>query len=254
MAWYYAENEQRVGPIDDDHFQRLVNEGTVGNATLVWREGMRDWAPYGTTGGVSSASAGTATAAYGGGDTRRAAIRCVECGRSFASDEVIEYQGAYVCATCKPIFVQRIREGGSLAGEFDYGGFWIRFLAKIIDGLVMTVANFVLTLPFGLVAPPDESVALAVALSMFFISVTIPIAYTTFLVGRFGATLGKMALGLKIVRSDGDRVSYLRALGRYFAEILSALILYIGYIMAAFDDEKRALHDHICDTRVIRVR
>ncbi len=59
-------------------------------------------------------------------------------------------------------------------------------------------------------------------------------------------------MGLRIVRSDGSRVSYLRALGRHFAEFISALILYIGYIMVAFDSEKRALHDHICDTRVIQ--
>jgi uncharacterized RDD family membrane protein YckC len=61
-----------------------------------------------------------------------------------------------------------------------------------------------------------------------------------------------MACGIKVVRPDGDRVSYARALGRYFAEILSGLILAIGYIMAAFDSEKRALHDHICSTRVVK--
>jgi uncharacterized RDD family membrane protein YckC len=45
-----------------------------------------------------------------------------------------------------------------------------------------------------------------------------------------------------------------RAFGRYFAKILSAIILGIGYIMVGFDSEKRGLHDMICDTRVIRVR
>jgi uncharacterized RDD family membrane protein YckC len=61
-----------------------------------------------------------------------------------------------------------------------------------------------------------------------------------------------MACKLKVVTADNDRVSYPRAFGRYFAEILSGLILLIGYIMAAFDDQKRTLHDRICDTRVIR--
>ena len=70
--------------------------------------------------------------------------------------------------------------------------------------------------------------------------------------GRFGATPGKMACGLKVVMADGGKVTYLRALGRAFSEILSGIILYIGYIMAGFDDEKRALHDRICDTRVIK--
>jgi uncharacterized RDD family membrane protein YckC len=61
-----------------------------------------------------------------------------------------------------------------------------------------------------------------------------------------------MALKLQIVRSDFSKVSYLRALGRYFALGLSAMLLDIGYIMAAFDSEKRALHDYLCDTRVIK--
>jgi uncharacterized RDD family membrane protein YckC len=62
-----------------------------------------------------------------------------------------------------------------------------------------------------------------------------------------------MALDLKVVRSDGGPVSLGRAVGRYFAKILSGVILLIGYIMAGFDAQKRALHDMLCDTRVIKV-
>jgi uncharacterized RDD family membrane protein YckC len=61
-----------------------------------------------------------------------------------------------------------------------------------------------------------------------------------------------MAMGLKVVRADGSPVSIGLAFGRYFAKMLSGFILLIGYIMAAFDAQKRALHDMICDTRVIR--
>jgi uncharacterized RDD family membrane protein YckC len=79
----------------------------------------------------------------------------------------------------------------------------------------------------------------------------IGITYETVLIGKYGATLGKMACKIKVVTAEGGRVSYLLAFGRYFAKILSAMILMIGYLMAAFDDEKRALHDRICNTRVI---
>ena len=61
----------------------------------------------------------------------------------------------------------------------------------------------------------------------------------------------KMLMKVKVVMPDGGRVSYSRALGRHFAKILSGIILYIGYLMAFWDDEKRALHDRICSTRVI---
>jgi uncharacterized RDD family membrane protein YckC len=62
-----------------------------------------------------------------------------------------------------------------------------------------------------------------------------------------------MALDLKVVRPDGGPISLGRAVGRYFAKIVSGIILAIGYIIAGFDDQKRALHDMMCDTRVIRV-
>jgi uncharacterized RDD family membrane protein YckC len=61
-----------------------------------------------------------------------------------------------------------------------------------------------------------------------------------------------MACKLKIAVTDGSRLSYLRALGRHFAKYLSGMILLIGYIMAAFDDQRRTLHDRICETRVVR--
>ena len=61
-----------------------------------------------------------------------------------------------------------------------------------------------------------------------------------------------MALGMKVVRPDGSRVDLGRAAGRYFAKLLSMIVLFIGYIMVGFDSEKRGLHDMICDTRVVR--
>ena len=105
-----------------------------------------------------------------------------------------------------------------------------------------------------LMATAGEEAAIVAQLLLFIFTYGIQILYSVLFLGKFGATPGKMAVGIKVVRSDGERVSYLRAFGRYFAEILSGLIFLIGYIMAAFDDEKRALHDRICDTRVVRVR
>jgi uncharacterized RDD family membrane protein YckC len=61
-----------------------------------------------------------------------------------------------------------------------------------------------------------------------------------------------MACNIKVVMADGGKVSFARAIGRHFAKFISGMILGIGYIMAGFDDQKRALHDRICDTRVIK--
>jgi uncharacterized RDD family membrane protein YckC len=85
-------------------------------------------------------------------------------------------------------------------------------------------------------------------------NITLAIIYAVFFISRYSATPGKMAVGLKLVRSDGSPLSTGRIIGRYFSEWLSSIILFIGYIIAAFDEEKRALHDRICDTRVIRAK
>jgi uncharacterized RDD family membrane protein YckC len=77
-------------------------------------------------------------------------------------------------------------------------------------------------------------------------------AYVIYFTGKYGATPGKMACKIEVIRPDGSRLTYGRATGRYFAEILSSLTLGVGYIMVAFDEEKRALHDRVADTRVVR--
>jgi uncharacterized RDD family membrane protein YckC len=79
----------------------------------------------------------------------------------------------------------------------------------------------------------------------------VAVGYETFFVGKFGATPGKMACKLRVITAEGAPVSYARALGRYFSKLVSYLTCSIGFIIAGFDDEKRALHDRMCNTRVI---
>ena len=81
----------------------------------------------------------------------------------------------------------------------------------------------------------------------------VPPIYEIVMIKKYGATVGKMAMKIRVVRPDGDSISYGRSTGRYFAKVLSGMILYIGYLMAFWDDEKCALHDRICQTRVVKV-
>ena len=85
------------------------------------------------------------------------------------------------------------------------------------------------------------------------ISIGINACYEAYFLTTKGATPGKMALGLKVIRADGGPITIGLAVGRYFASFLSGITLCIGYIIAGFDAQKRSLHDHICATRVIRV-
>jgi uncharacterized RDD family membrane protein YckC len=148
-----------------------------------------------------------------------------------------------------------------------YAGFWIRFVALIIDAIIMTVVGTILTLPLRLlmvgstvtaVQSQDPAAALAMLPAMMgmlgismLVNIALGLAYEGYFVSNKGGTIGKLALGLQIIHVDGSRLTFAQAIGRYFARLLSAIILYIGFIMAGFDPEKRALHDRICNTLVI---
>lgn len=179
-------------------------------------------------------------------------VQCSVCGKGFSQDAVVKMGDYRVCSECKPVFLQRLREGLSLSGEMTYGGFWVRFRAQFVDGIVIGVGGMIAGFLIGLgLGAAGMSGWAAKALSQVFLY-ALGIAYVTYFLGAYGATLGKMVCGLKVVRPDGDKVTYGRAFGRYWANLLSAFTLGIGYIMAGFDGEKRALHDRICDTRVIK--
>lgn len=250
MEWYYADSGRQVGPVTERDVERLVKEGKITANTLVWKQGMTDWQQYGK---VTHRSAGAAPRARGVMGVA-GQLFCSQCGKSFPQDDMIRYGNAWVCAVCKPIFIQMLKEGVSLAGTMEYAGFWIRLGAKIIDWIILGVINVFVSGSLGFMmassSDPYLSVMLALISNAFLFA--FQVAYVTWFLGRFGATPGKMACRLKVVMPDGGRVSYPRALGRYFGEILSGLTLLIGYFMAAFDDQKRTLHDRICNTRVVR--
>lgn len=245
MDWYYAVGSERKGPVNEAEFQQLVQGGVVTAQTLVWREGMENWQAYGT---MSGAGAGGAAAPTGGTE-----VVCSQCGKIFSQEDVIRYGDVWVCATCKPVFVQRLKEGAAVAGTMDYASFGTRFAAKLLDGIIVGIVNMGLSMAMGMAmkgAGADGQVAVQIGLMV--VSIFLNLAYGIFFLGKFGATPGKMACKIKVVMADGEPITYGRAAGRCFAEILSGMICYIGYLMAAFDDEKRTLHDRICNTRVVK--
>ena len=130
-------------------------------------------------------------------------------------------------------------------------GFWIRFVAYMIGICV------------GVVILTDESldpenpggIVIGAILVVIAALIVINWLYEALMTSSpRGATLGKMALGLRIVRFDGTQLSFGRATARHFAKAIAtpAVTLFIGYLMAAFTNRKRALHDILADTPVIR--
>ncbi len=248
MNWYYVDGGQQAGPVDDAQLAELERVGKIQGDTLVWKEGMANWQPY-QTAKAGGAAGGAAPAAVLTGNE----VVCAECGGIFKAEDTIQHGNIRVCANCKPILMQKLAEGAPLnTGAMNYAGFWTRFAAVFLDGLILWVINTALNLAAGMgVFQTNRGQPSPLIFVVFFFEIAIALSYETFMIGKYGATLGKMACKIRVVTADGGRVGYGRALGRYFSKMLSGLICAIGYIMAAFDDEKRALHDRICNTRVI---
>lgn len=255
MTWYYADAGRQVGPVEESALDELVRAGVVRDDTLVWRDGMANWQPHAMVRGAHPPAPMPAVPIAAGSGF------CSECGRPFPLNQLVAIGNAQVCAQCKPVYLQRVREGGQALGARHYGGFWIRFVARVIDGIILGVVLSVIAIPLGGLiglgsiasVDPSRSIGLAMGLIGLYtlLNIGLSCAYEVYFVSTRGGTPGKLLLGLRIIRADGSGLSAGQALGRYLAYLLSSFTLTIGFIIAGFDTEKRALHDRICDTRVI---
>jgi uncharacterized RDD family membrane protein YckC len=149
-----------------------------------------------------------------------------------------------------------------------YAGFWIRFGAYLIDGIICAVvvygSLFIVILLGAALTPGSYSSYYSpysssnyAAMGLLFILWCIFIIIFTWLYYAYQesspaqATLGKQAVGIIVTDTEGNRISLGKATGRWLAKILSALILCIGFIMIGFTDQKQGLHDMIASTRVV---
>jgi uncharacterized RDD family membrane protein YckC len=146
------------------------------------------------------------------------------------------------------------------AAGVRYGGFWIRVVAAIIDAIIVRMVAWPIGMIFGLGGglagtmggfPHRGMVHLfgggVVATVIIFGSWL----YEAFMLSSpYQATLGKMIFGMKVSDLYGNRISFARATGRHFAKWLSAMILFIGYIMVGFTERKQGLHDMLAGTLV----
>lgn len=215
---------REYGPATLDELKSWVRDGRVAGATPIWRSDTGLWSP---------------------------AAQFTELRGELA--QVIAAAGLAAAATARP------------------AGFWARLGAYIIDRIFM---SFVCTFVWGIVlsltqwkfspppenmTTPDEALAYLHSLGPVLIYWVLVILACGFLYevifnGTFGATLGKMAIGARIVQMDGARLTYGIAAVRWFCERLSDILFFTGYLFIAFREDKRALHDLLAGTRVILQR
>jgi uncharacterized RDD family membrane protein YckC len=221
MDWFYAKNNQQLGPVSFEILTGMLQRGELQAGDLVWHDGMPSWIPASTA---------------------------PELAHIFqAAASSIGYYN--------PVAAARTAMGG----QFEYAGFWLRFVAYIIDSILLGVVNFILNMIFqvqgSIFAPHSGGQA---AIFAFFVAMAewaIAWLYFAFMESsQMQATLGKLALGLVVTDMAGQPISFGRATGRYFGKIISGLTLLIGYMMAGWTQQKQALHDIMASCLVIRKR
>jgi uncharacterized RDD family membrane protein YckC len=149
------------------------------------------------------------------------------------------------------------------AGAPEYAGFWLRFVAWLIDAILLATAGFFLTFTFGfqnqMFMPRRGGPIPFFYMGIFSFQGILKLAigwlyFALMEASQFQGTLGKMALGLVVTDMGGQRISFGRATGRYFGKYISSLTICIGYIMAGFTQQKQALHDMMANCLVLRKR
>ncbi len=268
MIWYYAENNAQAGPVSDEQLRELAQTGRIQGATLVWKAGMDAWTPLAqavpgmapsmpvAAVATPSVSSDTAATQRPFGQLMPETALCESCKQFKPLDELVQISGQRICADCKPLELQKLQQGQIAPLGIVYGGFWRRLGASILDTLILLpflliVYFFVLPKMFGSQA---MNTLVYIGLLVF------TMAYRTFFHGKYFATPGKMIAGLKVVRSDGSAINYkvagIRALvesGTSGIPLIGPFIALASCLMVAFDiPQRRAIHDHAANTRVVK--
>lgn len=184
---------------------------------------------------------------------------CTKCGKQNGPEAVYCFQ----CGTQLPVEVS-IAAAQNLApaqssrpaiAEMLYAGFWKRFIAALLDSLILLIPGAIVLTIIILNASrfaenEIQPVLIGVFVNLFFVALGW-LYYAGMESSANQGTLGKMALGIKVVDLHGDRISFGRASGRHFGKWVSSIIFGVGYLMAAFTERKQALHDMMASCLVV---
>lgn len=232
MEIWVGRDGQRHGPYKEDDVRQWLRNGQLAREDLGWYEGLADWQPL----------------------------------------SVLFPDAVPVAAP--PLPAAAVPPPTTTAALEDYAGFWKRLAAYIVDVLVLYIPNLLIMKAFGedaaqatlqqamLTAGPNLD-ALVAAYGRYYETMHVAIALTTLLAwlyfalcesSAWQATVGKLAMGIRVTDLQGRRISFPRALGRYAAKILSAMILLLGFLMIAWTRRKQGLHDLLANTLVLNGR
>ena len=205
-----------------------------------------------------------------GGVMADGAAFCSNCGQAFAVAAAVARAPMMSSPVAGGVAAVPAYAGYAAASRVEYAGFWVRFLAFLIDNAVMGIGFVLILIPLifltglggfiGEIHPNEDmnDVGIFMLFGLLFLAATVSLLLTWLYhalmeSSEWQATLGKKVLGLVVTDMAGRRVSFGRATGRHFAKIITNMVpALIGYIMAGFTERKQALHDMIAGCLVLR--
>ncbi len=250
--WYYADAaQQRTGPLAADELVRRFHQGTIRLDTLVWREGLGEWRPlreFTEELALQQAPAESFPSSF-------------DAGAAAAAGSAFDSPYAPPAATLGA------DDSLHFGAEIVHAGFWKRVAASTLDGLLMGVVMVVVLgvgaamLGVGLSSLASEMASGAISvlfiLGLYAVPIGLQAVYFTWMhASPHQATLGKLAVGIKVVQSDGRRISTGRSLGRwaayFFMHLFSCgLTSLASAFMVGLGQRKQGLHDLAADTLVV---
>ncbi len=233
MDWYYIdsskpEGKRRNGPWSLRQMLGFAEQGAFATETLVWRDGFDGWKPW--------------------------------------SAVEPELKGELQAETIKQVIEEKVLPNITV-NKACYAGFWVRLCAYVIDFVLLQLIFTLLTPIHSHLATISQEEIIKLLeqqitlteltfkfMPLVLFSFGIIFIYNSFFVKNFSGTPGKIALGLAVVRQNGKPMTWSCAFLRSFASFFSSLFFGVGYLLAAFDIEKRALHDFMANTRVLKLQ
>jgi uncharacterized RDD family membrane protein YckC len=230
--WHYADAlRQQHGPLPADELRTRFERGELERTTLVWRTGMAGWQPL----------------------------------ESCAEALGIALEATPATLTELPPTASSVIPGEDVV----YAGLWRRVAASILDSFVTTALTYVLLIPLmlifgmslGMLAGHTDTAAPGLLIPymalLYGLGLLLPAVYFGWMqASGYQASLGKLAVGIKVVRGNGGPIGFWRGFLRYVAyALLTALTCGIGGVVTAFmaglTQRKQAPHDFFCDTLVV---
>jgi uncharacterized RDD family membrane protein YckC len=239
------------GPFSRAEVAERLNRGEFTLDSLAFVEGLSAWTPLRQVLARIDAAPPPSPVQYASPPSQQVAH--VPAGSAFAyarAPELIAPAYSYAATMAPP-------------GHLAYAGFWLRFVAYLVDSFVLGAALFGVAFLVGLAIALtggggnslDQVSPVAAALYGFLYLLMVVMCWLYFALqesSRAQATIGKRVLGIYVTDRQGQRIGFGRATGRFFGKIISGMIFYVGFMMAGWTERKQALHDMIADTLVAR--